>query len=160
MVWVNIPDTDIDQDSPVTVALATAWRDNPIAIAEGLTGAPRVEDAALSTTVTNLGQGWVLNRITDGVLDQITAVAGSTWVGARTAGIIANAIGSYVLANRESGLGFLGTNSGIPGSQIRTTSSTASAGGSILSGTWRVMGVTSGSDQAFGARVTLFLRVA
>ena len=28
MVWVNIPDSDIDQDSPLTVALATAWRDN------------------------------------------------------------------------------------------------------------------------------------
>lgn len=28
MVWVNIPDTDVDQDSPVTVALMTALRDN------------------------------------------------------------------------------------------------------------------------------------
>ena len=33
--FVTIPDADVDQDSPVTVALMTALRDNPLAIADG-----------------------------------------------------------------------------------------------------------------------------
>lgn len=36
MAWRTIPDTEIDQDSPVTQQLMTALRDNPIAIANGL----------------------------------------------------------------------------------------------------------------------------
>ena len=39
--YVTIPNTDVDQDSPVTVALMTAYRDNVIAVTEGATGAPR-----------------------------------------------------------------------------------------------------------------------
>lgn len=39
--YVAIPNGDIDQDSPVTQPLLTAIRDNPIAISEGATGAPR-----------------------------------------------------------------------------------------------------------------------
>lgn len=40
MAWTDIPDTDVDQDSPVTVALMTALRDNPIAISDSDPGAP------------------------------------------------------------------------------------------------------------------------
>lgn len=40
MAWVNIPDTSLDPDAPLTSQLAFAWRDNPIAIAEGAEGAP------------------------------------------------------------------------------------------------------------------------
>lgn len=40
--WVNLTDTQLDPDAPLTSNLAYAWRDNPIAIAEGASGAPRV----------------------------------------------------------------------------------------------------------------------
>ena len=40
MVWVNIPDTDVDQDSPVTVALMTALRDNVQGAIQVNSGAP------------------------------------------------------------------------------------------------------------------------
>lgn len=40
MVWVNIPDTDVDQDSPVTVALMTALRDNVQGMGQFNDGAP------------------------------------------------------------------------------------------------------------------------
>ena len=40
MVWTNIPDTDIDQDSPVTVSLMTALRDNVEAGIQFDTNAP------------------------------------------------------------------------------------------------------------------------
>lgn len=40
--YTTIPNSDVDQDSPVTQPLMTALRDNPIAIVEGATGAPRM----------------------------------------------------------------------------------------------------------------------
>lgn len=45
--WFDIPDTSIDPDAPLTSELAYAWRDNPIAIAEGAPGAPRIAIGAL-----------------------------------------------------------------------------------------------------------------
>lgn len=52
--WVNIIDSALDPDAPLTSELAYAWRDNPIAIAEGAAGAPRVRAAAISTTTGSL----------------------------------------------------------------------------------------------------------
>lgn len=40
--WLNITDTQVDPDAPLTSQLAYGWRDNPIAIAEGAAGAPYV----------------------------------------------------------------------------------------------------------------------
>lgn len=48
-------------------ATVTALRDNPIAIAEGAPGAPRVLDGALDTTVAAAGTSWVLNRNANGL---------------------------------------------------------------------------------------------
>lgn len=45
--YTSIPNSDIDQDSPVTQPLMTALRDNPIAITEGATGAPRIVAAGI-----------------------------------------------------------------------------------------------------------------
>lgn len=40
--YTAIPNGDVDQDSPVTQPLMTLVRDNPIGIAEGAAGAPRI----------------------------------------------------------------------------------------------------------------------
>ena len=45
--YTSIPNADIDQDSPVTQTLMTALRDNPIAITEGASGAPRIVAAGI-----------------------------------------------------------------------------------------------------------------
>jgi len=45
--YTTIPNTDVDQDSPITVTLMTALRDNPTAITEGASGAPEILPAAL-----------------------------------------------------------------------------------------------------------------
>lgn len=45
--WTTISDTSVDPDAPLTSQLGYAWRDNPIAIAEGATGAPRIQTLAL-----------------------------------------------------------------------------------------------------------------
>lgn len=47
--WFNITDTQVDPDAPLTSQLAYAWRDNPIAIAEGAAGAPLIQPRALET---------------------------------------------------------------------------------------------------------------
>lgn len=40
--WTTIADSQVDPKAPVTSELMAALRDNPIAIAEGATGAPRI----------------------------------------------------------------------------------------------------------------------
>lgn len=44
----TILDTEIDPDSPITTTLIARLRDNPIALAEGSPGAPKVQQAAIS----------------------------------------------------------------------------------------------------------------
>lgn len=44
--YASIPNSDIDPESAVVVSLITALRDNPIAIAEGSSGAPNIVPAA------------------------------------------------------------------------------------------------------------------
>jgi len=46
--YTAIADTEIDQDSPVTETLMTKLRNNPIAITEGSSGAPKVQTAAIN----------------------------------------------------------------------------------------------------------------
>ena len=50
MSWTLIPDSDVDQDSPLNQPLMTSLRDNPIAIAAGLSGAPRILSTAFDLT--------------------------------------------------------------------------------------------------------------
>ncbi|MDA0780681.1 MAG: hypothetical protein PQ612_06065 [Rickettsiales bacterium] len=47
--YTTINNTDIDVDSPVTTSLMNKLRDNPIAITEGASGAPKIQAAALDT---------------------------------------------------------------------------------------------------------------
>lgn len=53
--YSTITDGQVDQDSPITQPLMTALRDNPIAIAEGAAGAPKIAESwrALETTSSN-----------------------------------------------------------------------------------------------------------
>ncbi len=56
--WLNITDTQVDPDAPLTSQLAHGWRDNPIAIAEGSTGAPKIAKpiyGARGATITFTG---------------------------------------------------------------------------------------------------------
>lgn len=49
--YTTIADTEIDQDSPITQPLLTSLRDNPIAITEGSSGAPKIQQSALDANV-------------------------------------------------------------------------------------------------------------
>jgi hypothetical protein len=52
--YTTITDGQVDQDSPISQALVTALRNNPLAIAEGATGAPRIVAGALSTATNSV----------------------------------------------------------------------------------------------------------
>jgi uncharacterized protein YaiE (UPF0345 family) len=47
--YVEILDTQIEPDAPLTAVLAGQWRDNPIAIAQGSVGAPRANGKMAAT---------------------------------------------------------------------------------------------------------------
>lgn len=49
--WTTITETATDPDSPVTSSLIKALRDNPVAITEAASGAPRINVAAFTSPV-------------------------------------------------------------------------------------------------------------
>ncbi len=60
--YTAIPDTDIDPESPITTGLMTKLRNNPIAITEGASGAPKMQTDGytdLSVTEAKLANGSV-----------------------------------------------------------------------------------------------------
>lgn len=145
--YTAITDAEIDQDSPVTQTLMTKYRDNLIATAEGAAGAPRIEDAALDTTVTTAGTNWVLARSAASVgvvgsyafVRYITVTDTDLAPGATVAG---SALRYASISIRTDSL-----------VQISFGISTVT-----LSGTWRVMGFfaqNDGSEDTFGQSLVL-----
>ena len=151
--WTTIPDSSIEPGKPIRSIDGIALRDNPIAIAEGASGAPRIEDAALDATVTNAGRDWVLAR---------TAAAG------------AGAVGTYAFLSR----GTTSTSAGdtVAGSALRYAGapsnftlgvslpgSLAVPTGGAPSGTWRCVGqtgVSTSGNVGTTAIATLWLRIS
>ena len=98
--YTAIANGEIDQDSPVTQPLMTALRDNPLSIAEGTSGAPKVQSAALNMAViTSPGVLTGLERVatmlcmasahqagegTTSVRYRRSTDGGSTWTGYTT----------------------------------------------------------------------------
>lgn len=136
MVWVNIPNSDIDQDSPVTVALMTALRDNPEAIADGDSGAPRIRDSALSTAVTTAGRDWVRFRYRN---------------------VSQNSIGSLILAKDVARTDEIVPGNTRDGTELRAANTDAETNNTALPGIWRALGYI---PRGAGSRTTLWLRTS
>jgi hypothetical protein len=51
--YVAITEAETDPEAPLTSVLAKKWRDNPIAITEGATGAPKIQRAAVQDAAIN-----------------------------------------------------------------------------------------------------------
>lgn len=142
--YITITDAETDPEAPLTATLAKKWRDNPIAITEGSAGAPKIQDAALGSTVT-----------TDG----------TTWVNARIAASAVGAIGTYaMLSNQSTSAATIAAGTSIAASGLRYASASGSTSGTP-SGTWRSMGVhytgtTASISSSSPERVTLFVRIS
>ena len=153
--YVEILDTQIEPDAPLTAVLAGQWRDNPIAIAEGANGAPLISGA-------------------------LTKIVGQQEIGAFifARGPSTTAYGNVVAGSSLTYAGALvstAANSGTDGSggagSIRSFAFSAGAAGSP-SGSWRCLGriaatssmatsLSGGSGQSHSATAaTLWQRVA
>ena len=87
--YVTIPNTDVDAESPIDVDLATAWRDNPIAITEGSAGAPKIPWIYISTGTVAAASLDITDLTTDYrayalVFDDLTPVTDSVSFSLRT----------------------------------------------------------------------------
>ena len=94
--WTDLTDSELSIDQPVTQEKMLALRDNPRAIAEGASGAPAIQAAALAETTSE--RDWVLGRIGDGNLGAEYLQTGSqeeSWVRNRTAGSEYGEVGTY-----------------------------------------------------------------
>ena len=155
-----IPDANLEPDKPARAIDALALRDNPIAIAEGAAGAPRIQTAALDDNV-----------VTDAKLGTTATSAGTDWVLARTAGAAVGAVGTYAFLNTTNTTAYTeGTT--LAGSSLRYssglnysqgTSERIAVNGGTPSGTWRAMGrreATNDGAAANSISSTLWLRIS
>lgn len=147
MAYTDIPDANLEPGKPIRSIDALALRDNPIAIANGDNGAPRIKRAALENSI--IAEPQLLNgAVSAGKLNGPSIQA---WLG----GLGTNQIGTYGL------MSFPGSNEVNPGDIVAGSSiGYADAAGNIktssASGSWKCRGYKpSGS-----AGVTLFQRIS
>ena len=158
--YITIADSQIDPEAPITSELMSQLRDNPIAAFEGASGAPKLEDAALSTTVTTAGQAWVVARNIP-TFNQVGSYAFAIWDNAATNTDYAPNATISGSALTAAGVYQTSTNTSAGPSDIGQGGVTAYSIAN-LSGTWRCMGYmrnyTISDNAQYGA--TLFVRIA
>lgn len=155
--WTNIPTDRIEPGKPIRAIDGLALRDNPIAIAEGANGAPKIREAAISTNSINgnrLRTNSVPNdrltnnsitgsKIASNTVTSTNLAEGNSerdWVGRRIASMSAGAVGTYAFvvptANNTAVW-----NQTISGSRLRYSNSKTENSGTTgqLSGTWRIL---------------------
>lgn len=155
--WLTIPNESVDPDSPALAALFRALRDNPVAIAEGAAGAPRMQDAAFTDNsirpqILNNGAAWVAaNVIAFGI------------GGVGTYAFLVGTAPSYSPGDTEAGsnLFYVGAAAAISSDGSAGSATAPTSGG--ISGTWRCQGNTGNEGglelgASFGA--TLWVRIA
>lgn len=160
--YLPINPTEIEPEAPLTSSLAARWSNNPVAIAEGAPGAPRIQT----------------NAIANGAVTAAKLATGTSerdWVLARVASAPLGAVGTYASLVIADAVGIATSNEGDtrPGSELRWSPTDLSGSGSqppvsstSPSGTWRCMGraVTAMVDVDMGVRLTrrpsLWLRIA
>lgn len=135
--YTDLPDTAVGIGGVPSGTTVTALRDNPLAIAEGAAGAPRIQTAGIGdSAVTNA-------KIAAGTIGSEKLQTGTderNWVGARIGDLNFNATGTYIFAENRSG-GTLDTGDTVSGADLRASSTTTSRGGvSNLTSTWVCMG--------------------
>src|SRR5690625_4909008 len=158
--WTNIPTDRIEPGKPIRAIDGLALRDNPIAIAEGAAGAPKISEQAFNTNSINgnrLRSGTVTNtqiaNMNAGKLNSGTVPGARMPMGA-------GAVGTYVLARlgSTSAINFGATISASSLAPANANGNTGAEGS--LSGTWRCMGNTAGTVDEAERRTTLWIRIS
>lgn len=79
--YTAITAAQIDADSPIDTTLMTLMRDNPIAITEGASGAPKIQQAALETTGGSEAVGQAQLKSTSGEVSASVPASSSAETG-------------------------------------------------------------------------------
>ena len=150
--WTTIPDSSIEPGKPIRSIDGLALRDNPVAIAEGAAGAPRIAAGALQAGVPE--RDWILG---------LTAAADVGAVGTY-AFLGETATTSTTPGNTRAGssLRYAGIQkTGTSWISARTTL-TATGINTAPAGTWKCMGQSVGAfdDGQSYYPATLWLRIA
>lgn len=144
MAWVDIPDTALDADSPLTVSLMTALRDNVAALAEQSSGAPIMLGTLRAFTMITVSTTHVCT-------DETRHTIACLWSGG------GGGDGVSAASSAQAAGGLAGTmkwsyaaRSG--GDSLTATVGAGGAGGSIYGGAGGVGGTTSltGHASAYG----------
>ncbi len=125
--YTAIQNANLEPGAPWISATSFALRDNPIAIAEGAAGAPRIQNAA----------------VTNGTLGAEKLQSGATerdWVLARCAVASVGAVGTYAFLHADDIADSIQPGDTQPGSVLSYAGGTDGSG-TRPSGTWRAMGV-------------------
>jgi hypothetical protein len=81
--YIPITEAQTDPGAPGTSELWKQWRDNPIAIAEGAVGAPRIAYEALEADLSLVGQLGTYAMLGRNISPGVYAVAGATIAGSQ-----------------------------------------------------------------------------
>lgn len=144
--YVPITEDETDPRAPATSSLFKRLWKNPLAMFEGAIGAPRLEDAALDSTVTPAGETWVSDR-----LPASTVGTKFSDVGFQNVGMVA-----LMFSTSSSTLAPGSTRSG---SNLRFANCAGEDDNDSAPGSWRCQGELTGTGSA-SERTTVFVRVA
>jgi len=156
MSWTDIPDSALEPNKPIRAVDGLALRDNPIAIANGDPGAPRIKNAAYES-----------GSITADKFD-VEDVEAWIWFDRPAGGV--GTMGLFLYTGSEVSVEFGDT---VAGSTLNpsgivyddVTSSLIGPSGLLtpvsIAGTWRCLGMAQSSGGTGGVgTITLFLRIA
>lgn len=161
--WTDIDASRLEPGKPIRSIDGLALRDNPIAITEGASGAPKIAEPAMgdaSVATRAIVNGAVTNaKIANGAVtsSKLAVTASETnWVLGRAAGGVIGAVGTYALLLPRRSEGTSGPNGVISAAHLAYTSASGETYASLSpSGTWRNMG-----NAPTTSSVSLWLRIA
>src|SRR5690625_3094477 len=156
--YTNIPTANLEPGKPIRSVDHIALRDNPIAIAEGAAGAPRIQTNAIANSAVTTAK--IANS---SVTAQKLATGGNenNWTRCRIATSTAGQVGAYDFVTSLSLT--RSWNQTIAGSSLRRAAvgpSGLTYDGSALSGTWRIMGYYVSLEGGTPTAATLALRIS
>lgn len=146
MAWTNIPDSVLEPGKPIRSVDGLALRDNPVAIANGDAGAPRIQNAALATDSVTTDK--IANFTVTGS-KLFNGAQEAQWVGGRIAAMGLGAVGMIAFAKAVSG-GAASPGTTREGSALRYTNiAGAEDTATALAGTWMCLGYLGNEGAAW-----------
>ena len=120
--WIAPVDSETDPDAPLTSSLAKRWDNNVIAMTEGASGAPKVQDGALGSTVTAAGRAWINARVISATVGDVGTIG--------MLRVVQTSATSYAHGSTIDGVNL----------QYSSSAGITSGAGAYASGIWRCLG--------------------